>query len=53
MEARRGFISKPGSSEQRPLSIPSARDRVVQAAAKIVLELVCTFRAVNLFERVA
>ncbi len=32
------FIPKPGSDEQRPLSIPAVRDRVVQAAAKIVLE---------------
>jgi RNA-directed DNA polymerase len=32
------FIPKPGTSEQRPLSIPAVRDRVVQAAAKIVLE---------------
>src|SRR5437773_786078 len=29
---------KPGSSEQRPLSIPAVRDRIVQAALKIVLE---------------
>jgi RNA-directed DNA polymerase len=32
------FIPKPGSDERRPLSIPSVRDRVVQAAVKIVLE---------------
>jgi RNA-directed DNA polymerase len=32
------FIPKPGSSEQRPLSIPPVRDRIVQAAVKIVLE---------------
>jgi RNA-directed DNA polymerase len=32
------FIPKPGSSEQRPLSIPSVCDRIVQAAVKIVLE---------------
>jgi RNA-directed DNA polymerase len=38
LPARRVFIPKPGSSEQRPLSIPSVRDRVVQAAVKIVLE---------------
>ena len=38
LPARRVFIPKPGSSEQRPLSIPAVRDRVVQAAAKIVLE---------------
>ena len=29
--ARRVFISKPGSSERRPLSIPRVRDRIVQA----------------------
>jgi RNA-directed DNA polymerase len=38
LPARRVFIPKPGSSERRPLSIPSIRDRIVQAAAKIVLE---------------
>jgi RNA-directed DNA polymerase len=38
LAARRVFISKPGSNERRPLSIPAVRDRVVQAAAKIVLE---------------
>jgi group II intron reverse transcriptase/maturase len=38
LPARRVFIPKPGTSEQRPLSIPSIRDRIVQAAAKIVLE---------------
>ena len=37
--ARRVYIPKPGvRDEQRPLSIPSVRDRVVQAAVKIVLE---------------
>src|SRR3954447_3214252 len=36
--ARRVFIPKPGSSERRPLSIPRVRDRVVQAATKIVIE---------------
>ena len=37
--ARRVLIPKPGSpSEQRPLSIPTVADRVVQAAMKIVLE---------------
>jgi len=48
--ARRVFIPKPGSDERRPLSIPSVRDRVVQAAVKIVLEpvfeadmLACSF----------
>ena len=38
LPARRVFIPKPGSSEQRPLSIPTVRDRVVQAALRIVLE---------------
>lgn len=39
LPARRVFIPKPGTTaEQRPLSIPSARDRIVQAALKIVLE---------------
>ena len=36
--ARRVFIPKPGSRELRPLSIPTVRDRIVQAAVKIVLE---------------
>jgi len=38
LPARRVFIPKPGSQEKRPLSIPPVRDRVVQAALKIVLE---------------
>jgi RNA-directed DNA polymerase len=38
LPARRVLIPKPGTSEQRPLSIPSVRDRVVAAAVKIVLE---------------
>jgi group II intron reverse transcriptase/maturase len=38
LPARRVFIPKPGPSERRPLSIPSVRDRIVQAALKIVLE---------------
>jgi RNA-directed DNA polymerase len=37
LAARRVVIPKPGSSEQRPLSIPTVADRVVQAAVKIVL----------------
>ncbi|MYQ80933.1 hypothetical protein GTW64_27835 [Streptomyces sp. SID4923] len=45
------FIPKPGvKDERRPLSIPTVRDRVVQAAMKIVLEpvfeadmLACSF----------
>src|SRR3954447_10522830 len=36
--ARRVFIPKPDRDERRALSIPSVRDRVVQAAVKIVLE---------------
>jgi group II intron reverse transcriptase/maturase len=36
--ARRVYIPKPGTTEQRPLSIPAVRDRIVQAATKIVLE---------------
>jgi group II intron reverse transcriptase/maturase len=51
LPARRVFIPKPASpSERRPLSIPSVRDRIVQAAVKIVLEpvfeadmLACSF----------
>jgi RNA-directed DNA polymerase len=38
MAARRVLIPKPGSDEMRPLSIPAVRDRIVQAAVKIVLE---------------
>jgi len=38
LPARRVFIEKPGSGELRPLSIPAVRDRVVQAATKIVIE---------------
>jgi RNA-directed DNA polymerase len=35
---RRTFIPKPGSSEQRPLGIPTIRDRVVQGAIRHVIE---------------
>jgi group II intron reverse transcriptase/maturase len=38
LPARRVLIPKPGTAELRPLSIPSVRDRIVQAAVKIVLE---------------
>jgi RNA-directed DNA polymerase len=38
LPARRVFIPKPGTAEQRPLSIPAVRDRIVQAALKMVLE---------------
>jgi group II intron reverse transcriptase/maturase len=50
LPARRVFIPKPGGRGQRPLSIPTVRDRIVQAAVKIVLEpvfeadmLACSF----------
>jgi group II intron reverse transcriptase/maturase len=50
LPARRVFIPKPGSSERRPLSIPTVADRVVQAAVKLVIEpifeadmLACSF----------
>lgn len=35
---RRVWIPKPGSSEQRPLGVPTVRDRVVQTAMLHVLE---------------
>jgi len=35
---RRVWIPKPGSREQRPLGIPTVRDRVVQTALRNVLE---------------
>lgn len=38
LPARRVLIPKPGTNERRPLSIPAVRDRVVQAAVKVVLE---------------
>jgi len=39
LPARRVFIPKPGRlAEQRPLSIPAVRDRVVQSAVKLVIE---------------
>ncbi|MGO8907547.1 MAG: group II intron maturase-specific domain-containing protein [Solirubrobacteraceae bacterium] len=51
LPARRVFIPKPGRpQERRPLSIPTVRDRVVQAALTLVIEpvfeadfLPCTF----------
>jgi len=36
--ARRTWIPKPGSSEKRPLGIPTVRDRVVQTALVHVIE---------------
>jgi RNA-directed DNA polymerase len=38
LPARRVLIPKRGSDERRPLSIPAVRDRVVQAALKMVIE---------------
>lgn len=38
LPGRRVWIPKPGTEEKRPLSIPAVRDRVVQAALKIVIE---------------
>ncbi len=35
---RRTWIPKPGTDEQRPLGIPTVRDRVVQTATVLVLE---------------
>ena len=38
LPVRRVEIPKPGRAETRPLGIPAVKDRVVQAAAKLVLE---------------
>jgi RNA-directed DNA polymerase len=38
LPARRVWIPKPGTTDQRPLSIPAVRDRLVQAALKLVIE---------------
>src|SRR4029079_282891 len=35
---RRHYIPKPGSTEKRPLGIPTVRDRVVQTALRLVCE---------------
>jgi RNA-directed DNA polymerase len=35
---RRVMIPKPGTKEKRPLGIPAVRDRIVQAALRMVLE---------------
>lgn len=42
---KRTWIPKPGSTEKRPLGIPTVRDRVVQTALRNVLEPIfeCTF----------
>jgi RNA-directed DNA polymerase len=37
-DIRRAYIPKPGSSEGRPLGIPTVRDRVAQGALRHVLE---------------
>jgi RNA-directed DNA polymerase len=37
-DIRRHWIPKPGSTEQRPLGIPTVRDRIVQTALRNVLE---------------
>ena len=38
LPARRKWLAKPGSKEKRPLGIPAVCDRVVQTAAKMVME---------------
>lgn len=35
---KRCWIPKPGTNEQRPLGIPTVRDRIVQTAMRLVLE---------------
>ncbi len=37
-QIRRHYIPKPGSTEMRPLGIPTVRDRAVQTALRMVLE---------------
>jgi RNA-directed DNA polymerase len=37
-QIRRHYIPKPGSTEMRPLGIPTVRDRLVQTALRMVLE---------------
>lgn len=38
LPVRRAYIPKPGKAEKRGLGIPAIRDRIVQTAAKIVIE---------------
>ena len=38
MPVKRVWIPKPGSSEKRPLGIPTVRDRIVQTALRMVTE---------------
>ncbi|MFQ5948866.1 MAG: group II intron reverse transcriptase/maturase [Acidimicrobiia bacterium] len=38
LPGRRVWIPKPGTRKRRPLSVPTVRDRVVQAALRIVIE---------------
>ncbi|MBD3391447.1 MAG: group II intron reverse transcriptase/maturase [Chitinivibrionales bacterium] len=44
---RRYWIDKPGKSEKRPLGIPVVKDRVVQMAAKLILEPIFERNFVN------
>lgn len=44
MPVRRTYIPKPGSTEKRPLGIPSVRDRVAQAALLNVIEPIFEIR---------
>ncbi len=37
-DVKRVWIPKPGSKEQRPLGVPTGRDRVVQTALRNVIE---------------
>ncbi len=37
-EVRRAYIAKPGRKEKRPLGVPTVKDRIVQAAMKLVIE---------------
>ena len=38
LPGRRVWVPKPGTAERRPLAIPAVRDRIVQAAIKLVSE---------------